>query len=257
MNKDQCWGNGLYCTLFAKTSIWNCQCCGVKAPIGKPTGECAVCMFQRLESATPGDGCQCTSDPNAPVANGGNRQLILETRAAQWRARITHNFAGVYIELPQAVSGPIRAAWDQQEAELRAQQRPAASQQPLPLVPPPSKAPPPPSSTPPAALAPPQQHPTSSTSSSTPVAQQHPAVPHALPPIVQPVAVPEPGTSSSTVPAPPPGLGPNDQCPFCGGQHPMSMPVRVRCMCHVLPDSERKPTWLAPVLIPDDDVPPT
>ena len=27
-------------------------------------------------------------------------------------------------------------------------------------------------------------------------------------------------------------------------------------MCHVLPDSERKPTWLAPVLIPDDDVPP-
>ena len=36
----------------------------------------------------------------------------------------------------------------------------------------------------------------------------------------------------------------------------MSMPVRVRCMCHVLPDSERKPTWLAPVLIPDDDVPP-
>ena len=129
MNKDQCWGNGLYCTLFAKTSIYNCQCCGVKAPIGKPTGECAVCMFQRLESATPGDGCQCTNDPNAPVANGGNRQLILETRAAQWRARITHNFAGVYIELPQAVSGPIRAAWDQQEAELRAssaQQHPSS-----------------------------------------------------------------------------------------------------------------------------------
>ena len=35
----------------------------------------------------------------------------------------------------------------------------------------------------------------------------------------------------------------------------MSMPVRVRCMCHVLPDSERKPTWLAPVLIPDDVLP--
>ena len=34
----------------------------------------------------------------------------------------------------------------------------------------------------------------------------------------------------------------------------MSMPVRVQCMCHVLPDSEPKPTWLAPVLIPDDDV---
>ena len=34
----------------------------------------------------------------------------------------------------------------------------------------------------------------------------------------------------------------------------MSMPVGFQCMCHVLPDSERKPTWLAPVL-PDDVLP--
>ena len=35
----------------------------------------------------------------------------------------------------------------------------------------------------------------------------------------------------------------------------MSMPVGFQCMCHVLPDSERKPTWLAPVLLPDDVLP--
>ena len=109
-NKDKCWGNGLYCTLYANTTTWYCKRCGVEALIAKTTGECAVCMFIRLESANPGDGCQCTNDPNAPVANGGNRQLILETQAAQWRANITHNFAGNYIELPQTVSGPIRAA---------------------------------------------------------------------------------------------------------------------------------------------------
>ena len=85
-NKDKCWGNGLYCTAFANTRTWYCKGCGVEALIGNSTGECAVCMFKRLESANPGDGCQCTNDPNAPVANGGNRQLILETRAAQWRA---------------------------------------------------------------------------------------------------------------------------------------------------------------------------
>ena len=222
-NKDQCWGSGLYCTLYARTSFWHCQSCGVEAYIGKPISECAVCMFQRLESAKPGDGCQCTNSHN-----GGNRQLILETRAAQWRANITQNFAGNYIGLPQTVSGPIRAAWDQQEAELRAQQRPAASQQlvvaqqypaapqqPLPLVPPPSKAPPPPSSTP-AAPAPPQ-HP-SSTSSSTSVAQQHPAVPHALP-------------LPSAVLAPPPGL-------LDSASRPPPVPPPV-------PDSDPKPTWLA------------
>ena len=115
-NKDHCWGSGLYCTLYARTSFWHCQSCGVEAYISKATSECAVCMFQRLESANPGHGCQCTN-----TGDGGNRQLILETRAAQWRANITQNFAGNYIGLPQTVSGPIRAAWDQQEAELRAQ----------------------------------------------------------------------------------------------------------------------------------------
>ena len=229
-NKDHCWGNGVYCTWYAKTTFWHCSSCGVETVINKSSSECAVCQFQKLEFANPGWGCQCTN-----TSDGGNRQLILETRAAQWKANITQNSAGYYIGLPQTVSGPIRAAWDQQEAELRAQQRPAASQQlvvaqqypaapqqPLPLVPPPSKAaaafsaafqqrppqqyPPPPPSSIPAAPAPPQ-HP-SSTSSSTSVAQQHPAVPHALPlpSIVQLVPVPEPGTVSSAVLAPPPGL---------------------------------------------------
>ena len=151
-NKDHCWGSGVYCTFYAKKSWGECNSCAVETYINKSSSECAVCQFQKLEFANPGWGCQCTN-----TSDEGNRKLILEARAAQWRANITQNSAGYYIGLPQTVSGPIRAAWDQQKAELRAQQRPAASQQPLPLVPPPSKAPPPPSSTP-AALAPPQQH---------------------------------------------------------------------------------------------------
>ena len=122
-NKDHCWGSGLYCTLYARTSFWHCSSCGVEAYINRSSSECAVCMFQRLESANPGHGCQCTN-----TGDGGNRQLILETRAAQWRANITQNSVGYYIGLPQTVSGPIRAAWDQQEAELWAQQRAATDQ---------------------------------------------------------------------------------------------------------------------------------
>ena len=89
----------------------------------KPSSECAVCQFQKLEFANPGWGCQCTN-----TSDGGNRKLILEARAAQWRANITQNSAGYYIGLPQTVSGPNRAAWDQQEAELWAQQRAATDQ---------------------------------------------------------------------------------------------------------------------------------
>ena len=122
-NKDDCWGSGVYCTLYARKSFWHCSSCGVKTYINKSSRECAVCQFQRVESEYPGWGCQCTN-----TSDGGNRQLILETRAAQWRANITQNFAGNYIGLPQTVSGPIRAAWDQQEAELWAQQRPATDQ---------------------------------------------------------------------------------------------------------------------------------
>jgi len=122
-NKDHCWGSGVYCTWYARTSFWHCSSCGVEAYINRSSSECAVCMFQRVESANPGWGCQCTN-----TCDGSNRQLILETRAAQWRANITQNFAGNYIGLPQTVSGPIRAAWDQQEAELWAQQRAATEQ---------------------------------------------------------------------------------------------------------------------------------
>ena len=122
-NKDQCWGSGLYCTLYARTSFWHCSSCGVEAYINKSSSECAVCQFQKLEFANPGWGCQCTN-----MSDEGNRKLILEARAAQRRANITQNSAGYYIGLPQTVSGPIRAAWDQQEAELWAQQRPATDQ---------------------------------------------------------------------------------------------------------------------------------
>ena len=122
-NKDHCWGSGVYCTSYAKTSWGECKTCAVEAYINKSSSECAVCQFQKLEFANPGWGCQCTN-----TSDGGNRKLILEARAAQWRANITQNSAGYYIGLPQTVSGPIRAAWDQQEAELWAQQRAATEQ---------------------------------------------------------------------------------------------------------------------------------
>ena len=122
-NKDHCWGCGAYCTWYAKTSFCECNSCGVEACINKSSSECAVCQFQKLETANSGWGCQCTN-----TSDGGNRQLILEARAAQWRANITHNSQGNYIGLPQTVIGPIKAAWDQQEAALRAQQRPATDQ---------------------------------------------------------------------------------------------------------------------------------
>ena len=123
-NKDHCWGCGVYCAWYAKTSFCECNSCGVEAHCATcASSECAVCQFQKLEFANPGWGCQCTN-----TSDGGNRQLILETRAAQWRANITQNSAGNYIGLPQTVSGPIRAAWDQQEAELWAQQRAATEQ---------------------------------------------------------------------------------------------------------------------------------
>ena len=122
-NKDHCWGSGVYCTFYAKKSWGECNSCAVEAYINKSSSECAVCQFQKLEFANPGWGCQCTN-----TSDGGNRKLILEARAAQWRANITQNSAGYYIRLPQTVSGPIRAAWDQQEAELWAQQRAATEQ---------------------------------------------------------------------------------------------------------------------------------
>ena len=115
-NKDQCWGSGLYCTLYARTSFWHCSSCGVEAYINRSSIECAVCMFQRLESANPGHGCQCTN-----TGDGGNRKLILDTRAKQWRANITHMRSGgraVEIGLPLTVIGPITAAWDEQEVSL-------------------------------------------------------------------------------------------------------------------------------------------
>ena len=122
-NKDHCWGSGVYCTFYAKKSWGECNSCAVEGYINKSSSECAVCQFQKLEFANPGWGCQCTN-----TSDGGNRKLILEARAAQWRANITQNSAGYYIGLPQTVSGPIRAAWDQQEAELWAQQRAATDQ---------------------------------------------------------------------------------------------------------------------------------
>ena len=43
-NKDLCWGSGVYCTLYARTSFWHCSSCGVEAYINKSNSECAVCM---------------------------------------------------------------------------------------------------------------------------------------------------------------------------------------------------------------------
>ena len=122
-NKDHCWGSGVYCTFYAKKSWGECNSGEVEGYINKSSSECAVCQFQKLEFANPGWGCQCTN-----TSDEGNRKLILEARAAQWRANITQNSVGYYIGLPQTVSGPIRAAWDQQEAELWAQQRAATDQ---------------------------------------------------------------------------------------------------------------------------------
>ena len=224
-NKDTCWGFGDYCTWWAKSSFVNCSSCGVEAECAICAGyECAVCQFQKLETANQGWGCQCTN-----AVDGGNRKLILDTRAKQLRAKITHMRSGdcaVEIGLPHTVIGPIKAAWDEQEAELWAQQRAGTHQS---------------SAAQPAQFA---QQPVG--------APQYPTVP--LPPPTKaagaafatafqqrpPQQRPEPGIASSAVLASPPGLGPNDRCPVCGC-------VRNQCMCHVLPDSEPKPkpTWLA------------
>ena len=224
-NKDTCWGFGDYCTWWAKSSFVNCSSCGVEAECAICAGyECAVCQFQKLETENPGWGCQCTN-----AVDGGNRKLILDTRAKQLRAKITHMRSGdcaVEIGLPHTVIGPIKAAWDEQEAELWAQQRAGTHQS---------------SAAQPAQFA---QQPVG--------APQYPTVP--LPPPTKaagaafatafqqrlPQQRPEPGIASSAVLASPPGLGPNDRCPVCGC-------VRNQCMCHVLPDSEPKPkpTWLA------------
>ena len=224
-NKDHCWGNGDYCTWYAKTSFCECKSCGVEADCAICASyECAVCQFQKLETANPGWGCQCTN-----TSDGGNRKLILDTRAKQWRANITHMRSGgraVGIGLPLTVIGPITATWDEQEVSLWAQQRagtdqssaaqPAqfaqqlvgAPQYPTVLLPPPTKA--------------------AGAAFATAFQQRLPQ------------QRPEPGIASSAVLASPPGLGPNDRCPVCGC-------VRNQCMCHVLPDSEPKPkpTWLA------------
>ena len=125
-NKDHCWGSGVYCTFYAKKSWGECNSCAVETYINKSSSECAVCQFQKLEFANPGWGCQCTN-----AVDGGNRKLILDTRAKQLRAKITHMRSGdcaVEIGLPHTVIGPIKAAWDEQEAELWAQQRPATDQ---------------------------------------------------------------------------------------------------------------------------------
>ena len=223
-NKDHCWGSGVYCTFYAKKSWGECNSCAVETYINKSSSECAVCQFQKLEFANPGWGCQCTN-----AVDGGNRKLILDTRAKQLRAKITHMRSGdcaVEIGLPHTVIGPIKAAWDEQEAELWAQQRAGTHQS---------------SAAQPAQFA---QQPVG--------APQYPTVP--LPPPTKaagaafatafqqrlPQQRPEPGIASSAVLASPPGLGPNDRCPVCGC-------VRNQCMCHVLPDSEPKPkpTWLA------------
>ena len=190
-NKDTCWGIGDYCTWWAKSTFVNCSSCGVEAECAICAGyECAVCQFQKLETANPGWGCQCTN-----TVDGGNRKLILDTRAKQWRANITHMRSGgcaVEIGLPHTVIGPITAAWDEQEVSLWAQQRAGTDQS---------------SAAQPAQFA--QQ---------LVGAPQYPTVPLPSPSKAAAAAFaaafqqrppqqrPEPGTVSSAVLAPPPGL---------------------------------------------------